>query len=322
LKPLCAYTEKGLYCEQGNFFIDPIKPVDRALITHAHADHARKGHKYYLAQTRNREILKLRLGKKINLELLDYNQPLIINGIKVSFHSAGHIWGSAQIRLEYKGEIWVISGDYKRENDGFSGAFEPVVCHTFVTESTFGLPEYIWPKQEIVIKKINDWWKKNALEGKSSVIKAYALGKAQRLIHSLDHGIGKIFVHPNIHLTNEALKADGAILPATNCLSWDQSPESFAGKLIITSSLQSGWQRKFEPFEQAQVSGWVLNNGIHNEKTAKGFVLSDHADWNGLNETVTETQAERVFVMHGYTVEYSNWLNSKGIEALELNNLN
>ncbi len=315
---LCTYTEKGIYCEQGDFFIDPHKPVDRAVITHAHADHARKGHKFYLAQSQNKEILKLRLGKKINLQLQDYNDPIVMNGVKVSFHNAAHIWGSAQVRLEYQGEVWVVSGDYKRENDGFSGDFEPVRCHTFVTESTFGLPVFQWKPQLEVIKEINEWWRKNASEGKTSVITAYALGKAQRLIHSIDHKIGKVYVHPNIHLTNKALRADRAVLPVTTCLTWEIPKASYAGSLILTSSLHAGWLDRFEPYEIAEVSGWSQVRCSVRDRPSQGFVLSDHADWNGLNQTIQDSHAERVLVTHGYTEHYSKWLNSQGVLAMDL----
>lgn len=319
---LCVYTERGIYCERGDFYIDPCRPVDRAVITHAHADHATKGHKSYLAQTTNKEILKLRLGRKIKLQLRDYNHPIDINGVKMSFHSAAHIWGSSQVRLEYKGEVWVISGDYKRENDGFSGEFEPVKCHTFITETTFALPIFQWKPQAEVIGEINNWWNKNASVGKTSVINAYALGKAQRLIHSLDRTIGKIYVHPNIHLTNEALKKDGAVLPETNILRWENSLADYKGNLVITSSLRGSWLDRFDPCEVADVSGWMQVRAIRRSRQSRGFVLSDHADWLGLNQTIADTQAERVLATHGYTQEYSDWLNSRGIEGVDLKKFN
>lgn len=319
---LCVYTERGIYCKQGGFFIDPCRPVDRAIITHAHADHATKGHKFYLAQSGNKEILKLRLGKKINLQLQEYNDPIILNGVKVSFHSAAHIWGSSQVRLEYNGEIWGISGDYKRENDGFSGEFEPVKCHTFITETTFASPIFQWKPQVEVIGEINDWWKKNASEGKTSVISAYALGKAQRLIHSLDHEIGDIYVHPNIHFTNEALVKDGAVLPTTKMLHWNQPKEAHKKNLIITSSLRGGWLDRFDPCEIADVSGWMQVRSIIRNRKSQGFVLSDHADWLGLNQTIADTEAERVLTTHGYSEEYSKWLNDQGVESHDLKKFN
>ena len=315
---LLTYTESGIYCPQGDFFIDPWRPVDRAIITHAHADHARPGHKHYLAQTLNREILKLRLGNDIRLQLLDHGASQTINGVKLSFHPAGHIWGSCQVRLEYKGEVWVVSGDYKVESDGFSGEFEPVKCHTFITETTFGLPVFKWRPQEEVINQINDWWRSNAAAGKTSILCAYALGKAQRILYNIDHQIGKVFVQGAVANVNEALERDGAKLPAYTYAGPDINKKEYPGSLIITpsSSVGTSWMRKFQPYEVATVSGWMQIRGIKRRRNSgHGFVMSDHADWDGLNWAVAQTGAEKVYVTHGYTDVFKKWLEQQGLEA-------
>ncbi len=318
MKGLLTYTDSGIYCPQGDFFIDPWKPVGKALITHAHADHARPGHQSYLAQTLNKEILKLRLGADIRLELLNYGSSTSINGVNISFHPAGHIWGSSQIRLEYKGEVWVASGDYKVENDGFSGAFEPVKCHTFITETTFGLPVFKWKPQSEVIAQINDWWRANAAEGKTSVLCAYALGKAQRILHNIDHLIGKVFVQGAVANVNQALERDGAKLPSWVYASPEIDKKEYPGSLVITpsSSVGTSWMRKFQPYEVATVSGWMQIRGIKRRRNSgQGFVMSDHADWDGLNQAIVDTGADRVYVTHGYTDVFRKWLEQQGLEA-------
>lgn len=315
---LCSFTERGIYCPQGDFYIDPWKPVKRAVITHAHADHAYGGHKWYLAQLQSRELLKLRLGEDIHLEVLDYNVPVKINGVTVSFFPAGHIWGSAQVRLAYRGEVWVVSGDYKTAYDGFSRAFEPVKCHTFVTESTFGLPIFKWKPQSEIFDEMNAWWKKNRDDGKTSIISAYALGKAQRILHNIDQTIGEIFVHGAVARVNQALVHDGALLPATTHAGPGVATKAYPGSLVITpsSSLGTSWMRKFHPYELATASGWMQIRGIKRRRNSgHGFVLSDHADWDGLNQAIIATGAERIFVTHGYSDVFSRWLQQQGLQT-------
>lgn len=317
-QPLCTFTNKGIYCPQGDFYIDPWKPVPRAVITHAHSDHARWGHDVYLVAQGNQQILRHRLGTDIRLSVLPYGETTTSNGVKISFHPAGHVWGSAQIRLEHKGEVWVISGDYKLENDGFSMPFEPVKCHTFITECTFGLPVFQWEPQAMVMAQIHHWWRQNAAEGKTSILLAYALGKAQRLIRNLDHSIGRVYVHGAIHQVNDALAQSGARLPATQYAAPELDKRSFPGSLIIAPGSAAGtpWMRKFQPYEVASVSGWMQIRGIRRRRSeGRGFVLSDHADWAGLNTAVEATGAQRVFVTHGYVDVFARWLAEKGLEA-------
>src|SRR5688500_15256374 len=192
--PLIEFNDCGLFCRQGNFYIDPWKPVDRAVITHAHSDHARFGSKYYLCHTYSKPILELRLGMN-HYQCMEWNETIHINGVKVSLHPAGHIIGSSQVRVEYNGEVWVTSGDYKLEDDGVSGVFEPVRCNTFVTESTFGLPIYNWKPQQVIFEDIRTWIRNNQVNGKTSVLIAYSLGKAQRVLQAVEAVTGNIFVH-------------------------------------------------------------------------------------------------------------------------------
>ena len=318
---LLRFTERGIYCEQGDFFIDPWRPVSHAVITHAHADHARWGSRYYLAHHHSREILKLRLGADIRLTTIEYGESVMRNGVEVTLFPAGHIYGSAQVRVAYKGEVWVVSGDYKTEADGFSGVFEPVKCHTFITESTFGLPVFRWQPQAEVMTEINNWWRQNQREGKTSILTAYALGKAQRLISSVDASIGRIYVHGAVANVNEALERDGAQLPETIRVTADIDKKDYAGNLVITpaSGLGTSWIRKFSPYDTAMVSGWMQIRGMKRRRAVqRGFVLSDHADWEGLNEAVDATGAERVFVTHGYQSVFARYLTDKGYEAKEV----
>jgi len=176
--------KEGLFCPVGNFYIDPWRPVDYALITHAHSDHAYPGHRNYLCHPITAALLQVRLGK-YHYETINWNESIIRNGIRISFHPAGHVAGSSQIRLEYKGEIWVVSGDYKLQNDAISGRFEPVQCHSFISESTFGLPVYSWEETDVVYKQMQEWVLQNKAQGITSVFFAYSLGKAQRVTQAL-----------------------------------------------------------------------------------------------------------------------------------------
>lgn len=321
---LIEFTTEGLFCPQGNFFIDPWKPIKNAVITHAHADHARWGHQHYLSHKDSASILKYRLGADIKLETLAYHQPIQMNGVKLSLHPAGHIYGSAQVRLEYQGEVWVVSGDYKLENDGFSTAFETIKCHSFITESTFGLPIYQWKPQHEVAQEINSWWLKNQQDGKCSVIGAYSLGKAQRIIQSVDASIGPILLHGAVYNTNDALIHGGAKLPYFPKLTTETDKATIAKALVIAppSALNSSWVKKLKPFSTGIASGWMLIRGMKRRRAAdRGFVVSDHADWNDLNQAVEASGAENVYVTHGYTASFARWLREKGINAHEVETL-
>ncbi|RPA68921.1 ligase-associated DNA damage response exonuclease [Cyclobacteriaceae bacterium YHN15] len=322
---LLELTDFGLYCPKADIFIDPWKPVGKAIITHAHADHARWGMKKYLAHHQSEAVLKLRLGQDISLQTIDYNEFLEINGVRISFHPAGHIPGSAQIRLAYKGKIVVISGDYKVEGDGLSPAFEPVRCHEFVSECTFGQPIYKWSAQFEIFKEINNWWRMNASQGRNSLIFAYSLGKAQRIINNLDLAIGSVFVHGAIHKTNQALISNGVKVVDVPKVSQEHSKSQFKGSLIIAppSAMGTGWVKKFSPFRTAICSGWMNVRGARRRRAADaGFVLSDHADWYGLISAIKGTGAEKVYLTHGYTDVFGRYLEEvEKINAVELKTL-
>lgn len=317
---LLEFTDKGIYCPAADVYIDPWKPVNKALITHGHADHSRWGHQYYLCTESAMPVINYRLGK-IDVQTVKYNQVITINGVKFSFHPAGHIIGSAQIRVEYKGEVWVVSGDYKIENDQLSEAFEPVKCHTFITESTFGLPIYSWLPQREVFDDINAWWRQNKDRGKVTVLSGYALGKAQRIIQGLDESIGPIFTHGAVENVNEIIRNQGIALKPTTRVTPEMSKDTYKGGIVIAtpSALGSSWMRRFLPYSVGVASGWMRLRGARRRRSVdRGFPLSDHADWDGLNEAVEASGAERVFVTHGYSTTFSRWLTSKGIEAARI----
>lgn len=318
---IVEFTKAGLYCPQADVYIDPWQPVDKAIITHAHSDHAREGHKYYLSHVHSASILKTRLGEEINLETIPYQKQLHINGVKISLHPAGHIYGSAQIRLEYKGEVWVVSGDYKLENDLISEPFEPVPCDVFVTESTFGLPIYKWKPQKEIFDEINLWWKQNQEQGKTSIIFGYSLGKAQRIIRNIDHNIGPVLVHGAIYNCNEALIKDGALIPSLEKTGQETEKHFYNKSLIIAppSALGSPWMKKFYPYRTAITSGWMNLRGAKRRRAIdRGFILSDHADWPGLLSAIEAVGAEKIYVTHGYTAAFSRFLNEKGYWSAEV----
>lgn len=317
---LLEFTERGIYCPQADVYIDPWRPVARALITHGHSDHARWGHQHYLCTKTAAPVMRHRLGD-VNLETIAYGEVRTINGVKFSFHPAGHVLGSAQIRAEYKGEIVVVSGDYKIEDDGLAEPFEPITCHAFITECTFGLPVYRWKPQQEIFDNINDWWRQNQAAGKVSVLSAYALGKAQRILTNLDTSIGKIYTHGAIENTNEVIRHQGITLPETIRVTQDISKKDFIGNLVLAtpSALGGPWMKKFKPASVGMASGWMALRGARRRRAAdRGFVLSDHADWEGLNTAIRATGAEEIFVTHGYTGIFRRWLLEQGYNAHEV----
>jgi len=323
LDSLISFTDRGLYCEQADVYIDPWKPVPRAVITHAHADHARSGSHRYLAHHRSRGILKLRLGD-IRLDTVDYNQTIVINGVKISLHPAGHIIGSSQVRLEHKGRVVVITGDFKLEDDQISTPFEPIRGHILIMESTFGLPIYHWKDQDQVFLEINEWWRKNRESGQTSILCGYALGKAQRLLRHLNGNLGNVFVHGSVHKVNQVLDDQNFDFGRFPKADQGTPKKDLEGAMIITpsSALNTSWMKMFQPYRTAIASGWLAIRGARRRRSVdRGFVLSDHADWDGLNSTVREVNAEKVYVTHGYCYEFSNWLNENGYPAEQLNSL-
>lgn len=318
---LLTHTDHGLYCAAGDFFVDPWQPVARAVITHAHGDHARPGSAAYLCAAPGVGILRLRMGSDAAIETLPYGATTHINGVAVSFHPAGHILGSAQVRVAHGGETWVVSGDYKTDPDPTCAPFESVRCDTFITEATFGLPIYRWPAAETVFAAVNDWWRANQAAGRTSVLFAYALGKAQRVMAGVDASIGPIFVHGAVHRLNTAYRAGGVALP-----DWGYAGDAPAGTdwsraLLIapTSAQGTPWLRRFGDVSAAFASGWMRVRGQRRRRSVdRGFVLSDHADWPGLLDAIAASGASRVLVTHGYTAVLARYLRENGREAYEL----
>ncbi|MCB0703899.1 MAG: ligase-associated DNA damage response exonuclease [Saprospiraceae bacterium] len=318
---LLTFTDKGLYCEAAGIYIDPKKPVDYALITHGHADHSRWGHKRYLCAQLAKPVIKHRLGP-IKIQSVPYGERVTINGVHFSFHPAGHIVGSAQIRVEYKGEVWVASGDYKTTSDGISTPFEPVKCHTFITESTFGLPVFKWKSQDQVFEEINAWWAANKAAGKTSILCGYSLGKAQLLLAHVNPEIGKIYAHAAVENVNKVIRKQGIPIPECTRITPQVKKSELPGSLIIAppSAVNSSWVKPFGEVSIGMASGWMAMRNNHYKRMAdKGFTLSDHADWEGLNQAVEQSEATRVIVTHGYTAAYSQWLREKGYEAEGIN---
>ncbi|MCL3883515.1 ligase-associated DNA damage response exonuclease [Marivita sp. GX14005] len=315
--PVLTFTERGIHCPAGDFYIDPWRPVDRALITHGHADHARPGHARYLCTEACAPVMKHRLGE-ISVETVKFGEIRKIGDASVSFHPAGHLPGSAQIRVEVAGEVWVASGDYKVVDDGFCEPFEPVRCHHFITECTFGLPVFKWADQAEVAAEINEWWARNAAEGRASILGAYALGKAQRLLTMIDAGIGPILTHGAVENTNAVLRDQGYALPGTIHVTPDLNAKDHPGALVIAppSALGSQWARRFGASSTAFASGWMRLRGVRRRRAGdRGFIVSDHADWPGLMQAIEATGAENIYATHGYTDIFARWLNSEGYNA-------
>lgn len=318
--PLIEFSDKGLYCPAGGFYIDPWKPVDKAVITHGHSDHARWGSKAYLCHTQTKPILETRLGPG-KYDTVEWDDPIYMNGVRVSLHPAGHIIGSSQIRVEHEGEVWVVSGDYKVENDGISGAFEPVKCHTFISECTFGLPIYNWKPQEEIYNDIKAWIQGNAAVGKTSILFAYSLGKAQRLLQPVSEVCSTILTHGAVYNVHTALVNAGWKLPEVIRVTPDTPKELLRGNVVIAPSSAEGtsWMKKFAPYATGICSGWMQVRGNRRRRNADaGFALSDHADWKGLLDAVKATGAERVYATHGFQAAFSRYLTELGIDGREV----
>lgn len=318
---LITLTPRGLFCKQGGFYIDPWLPVDKAVVTHAHADHAYRGSKNYLVAAEGDSLARIRLDPESAISSQKYGITTNIDGVKLSFHPAGHILGSAQVRIEYKGEIWVVSGDYKLTPDATCAPFESVKCHFFITEATFGLPIYQWPSPGAVFSEISDWWLQNRNLGKASVIFAYSLGKAQRILNGVDRSIGRIFTHGAVERLTQAYRESGVDMPSTTYATNITNKKEFAGALIVAppSAQTSTWLKRFGPQSTAFASGWMMVRGARRRRAVdRGFVLSDHADWPELLSAIRSADAETVYVTHGFSDEVVRYLNETGTNAQSL----
>ena len=326
---LVVLRPEGLYCPPGDFYIDPWRPVPRAVITHAHADHSRYGHAHYLAAAPAEGVMRARLGS-INLQPLAYGEVIDHFGVRLSLHPAGHVLGSAQVRLEHAGRVWVASGDYflsgheadSREDNLTCAPFEPVRCHCFITESTFGLPIYRWQPQREIFNDINQWWRANADAGRASLLLGYSFGKAQRILAGVDPSIGPIVVHAAVEPLNRAYREAGVRLPATQLVTDIADKASLRRALAIAPPAVQGsaWAKRFDapglPASDAFASGWMQLRGARRRRSVdRGFVLSDHADWPGLQRAIQASGAERVIVTHGYEAVMVRWLQEQGLQA-------
>jgi putative mRNA 3-end processing factor len=319
---LIVLRSEGLYCPAGDFHIDPWRPVARAVLTHAHADHARVGHGAYLATAVSEGVLRARLGADIALQGLAYGETIDLNGVRISLHPAGHVLGSAQVRVEHGGRVWVASGDYfvsgiDSDINATCAPFEPVRCDCFITESTFGLPIYRWRAQAQVLAEINAWWQANAEAGRASLLLGYSFGKAQRMLAGLDAGIGPIVAHGAVETLNVAYRAAGVALPPTQRIDDVPRDQLQRALAIAPPAVQgSAWAKRLGDASDAFASGWMQLRGARRRQGVdRGFVLSDHADWPGLQRAIAATGAERVIVTHGYEAVMVRWLTEKGLNA-------
>lgn len=316
---LLRLTERGLYSEAGDFHVDPWAAVDRAVVTHAHGDHVAWGCGSYLCSNEGLGVLRDRLDPGARIRGLGYGEAISVNGVRVSLHPAGHILGSAQVRLEHAGETWVVSGDYKTDPDPTCSPFEPVRCHTFVTESTFGLPIYRWPPQAEVLADINAWWQANQAAGHASLLFGYALGKAQRLIAGLDPAIGPILTHGAVERLNARYREAGVALPPTTYAGTVDRKADMSSAIVVAPPSANGsvWVRRFGSHSTGFASGWMLVRGARRRRSLdRGFPLSDHVDWPSLLGAIEATGAERVWVTHGYTEPVVRWLGERGLDAV------
>ena len=322
LPPLITVTDRGLYCPAGGFYIDPWKPVQTAVITHGHGDHLRGGSARYILARPGEAIARTRLGSESSgLASVDYNAPLTLGEVTVSLHPAGHILGSAQVRLEHRGQVWVVSGDYKRQPDPTCAPLEPIACDVFISEATFALPIYCWPETSEVVSEIVRWWRGNRERGIASVLFCYALGKAQRVLAEL-----LAFTNDPVHLHGavgtlvDVYRAAGIAMVPTLSATTD-SKTDYRGALIIAppSAAGSPWMRRFGEHSSGFCSGWMRVRGDRRRRGYdRGFVLSDHADWPALIRTCQETGARRILLTHGYSDALTRYLIEQGLDAAAL----
>ena len=321
MSALVELTEDGLLCRAGGFYVDPWRPVERAVITHAHSDHAQADSEHYLAATPGLGVLRLRVGASADIQGLAYGERLKIGDVTVSLHPAGHILGSAQVRIEHAGEVWVVSGDYKLGEDPTCAPFEPVPCHTFITESTFGLPIYRWAPQSQIFADIDDWWRSNKEAGRASLLLCYALGKAQRVLAGVSSEIGPVFLHGAVERVTQAYRAAGIKMVATGPVGPAKRGDDWRGALVIAppSALNTPWGRRMRPLVSGFASGWMRVRGARRRRAVdRGFVLSDHADWPGLISAISATGASRVLVTHGHAAPLVRYLGEQGLDAQAL----
>lgn len=318
---LLTVTERGLYCEAGDFYIDPWRPVQRAIITHAHGDHLRSGSSQYWLTHPSARLAQVRLPRGATLQGLEYGQAFSLGSTEVSLHPAGHILGSAQIRIAAHDQVWVVSGDYKRAADPTCAAFESVPCNVFISEATFALPVYRWPPATEVALDIFNWWQSNREQNIASVLFVYALGKAQRVLAELTRYTNDtVYLHGAMQGLVDVYREYGVQMLPTLPATVDHK-QNFSNALILAppSAAGSKWLRRFGDHATGFCSGWMRLRGVRRRRGYdRGFVLSDHADWPALLQTIRESQAERVLLTHGATDTLARYLQEQGINASAL----
>jgi len=312
-------TAAGLFCQPGNFHIDPWQPVERAVLTHAHSDHASPGSRQYLCAAPGERVLRRRLPDA-HVETLPFGQAVTIGDTRVSFHPAGHILGSAQVRVEHRGEVWVVSGDYKRQPDPTCAPFETVRCQTFITEATFALPIYTWDPAAAVVDDILDWWRGNREQERPSVIFCYVLGKAQRILAELrDRADGPIHLHGAMSALTDAYRESRVEMAPAERITEDMRGKALARSLVLAplSARGTPWMRRLPNASTAFASGLMRVRGVRRQRAFdRGFVLSDHADWPALLSTISDTGASRVLVTHGWSEALARYLReTRGLET-------
>jgi putative mRNA 3-end processing factor len=318
---LVTVTENGLYCPPGDFHIDPWRPVDTAVITHAHGDHLRNGSRKYLLAEPGVAIARHRLGTDHQPDSLEYGERLQLGATTISLHPAGHILGSAQLRIEHDGQVWVVSGDYKRQPDPTCAPFEPQQCDVFISEATFALPIYQWQPTAQVIEEIFQWWRANRERGIASVLFCYALGKAQRVLAELQAFTDDaVYLHGAVGTLTDVYRRQGIGMLPTLPATGDRKTD-YRGALIIAppSAAGSPWMRRFGDHSSGFCSGWMRVRGNRRRRGYdRGFVLSDHVDWPGLIDTCRTTGASKILLTHGYSDALARYLNEQGVSAAAL----
>ncbi len=319
--PLVTATRRGLYCPPGDFYIDPTKAVQTAVVTHAHGDHLREGSARILMAAAGFGIARKRLHDARNVVPTEYGAPLVLGSVRVSLHPAGHILGSAQVRLEHEGQIWVVSGDYKRQPDPTCAPFETLECDVFVSETTFGQPHFVWPETGAVVGNIVRWWQINRERGRNSVLFCYALGKAQRVLAEMLRHTGEtVHVHGEIGTLVEVYRAAGIAMVPTAVVTATSAADLRGALVMATPTMsRSAWLRRLGVGTRAFCSGWMLLEGESQRRGYdQGFVVSDHADWPALVRTCQESRARRILLMHGRTDRLAEHLLGLGLDAAPL----
>ena len=314
-------TPRGLYCETGDFHIDPYDGgVETAIITHAHSDHARPGSAHYICSTPSVPLLRRRVGDDAKITGVDFGQELEFGEVTVSLHPAGHILGSAQVRVERAGVIWVFTGDFKRDEDPTCRTFEVVECDTLITEATFALPVYTWKPGADVAREVFNWWMTNRDRGKTSLLAGYSLGKSQRLLAELTRFTDeRVLLHGALLDFVDMYRTAGIDMLPTEYVTDQPVDTDYSGDLVVCppSALSSNWTRRFEDYSDGFASGWMRVRGVRRRRGYDaGFVMSDHADWPQLLQTVRDTGASCVYATHGKTDAFVRFLREEmGIEA-------